>query len=56
MSGPDALGLAAQVRSGARTALDVLDEHLARIAEREPEIHAFNLLTEDHARAAAVPN
>jgi aspartyl-tRNA(Asn)/glutamyl-tRNA(Gln) amidotransferase subunit A len=53
VSGPDALGLAAQVRSGARTALDVLDEHLARIAEREPEIHAFNLLTEDHARAAA---
>jgi len=31
----------------------VLEEHLARIAEREGEIHAFNLVTEDLARAAA---
>ena len=25
------------------TALQVVEEHLARIAEREPDIHAFNL-------------
>jgi hypothetical protein len=42
-----------QVRAGDRSAVDVLEEHLERIAEREPEIHAFNLLTEDQARAAA---
>jgi aspartyl-tRNA(Asn)/glutamyl-tRNA(Gln) amidotransferase subunit A len=33
--------------------LDVIEEHLARIAEREPEIHAFNLVLADEARAAA---
>jgi aspartyl-tRNA(Asn)/glutamyl-tRNA(Gln) amidotransferase subunit A len=33
--------------------LDVVEEHLARIAEREPEIHAFNLVLADEARAAA---
>ena len=53
MSALGALGLAAAVRSGERSAVDVLDEHLARIAEREPEIHAFNELTADHARSAA---
>ena len=53
MSAPTALELAAAVRSGERSATDVLEEHLSRIAEREAEIHAFNLLTEDHARAAA---
>ncbi len=53
MSRASALDLAAAVRSGGRSAEDVLDEHLARIAEREPEIHAFNELTESHARAAA---
>jgi len=45
--------LAAAVRAGERSAVDVLDEHLARIAEREDEIHAFNLVTTDAARAAA---
>ncbi len=53
MSFPTALELAAAVRTGQRSALDVLDEHLARIAEREPEVHAFNEVTEHHARAAA---
>ena len=53
MSAPTALALAAAVRSGERSATDVLEEHLSRIAERESEIHAFNLVTEDHARAAA---
>ncbi|MGI9079938.1 MAG: Asp-tRNA(Asn)/Glu-tRNA(Gln) amidotransferase subunit GatA [Acidimicrobiales bacterium] len=45
--------IAEAVRSGARTALDVVDEHLGRIAEREPELHAFNLVLGDEARAAA---
>ena len=48
-----AIELAAAVRSGARKAVDVVDEHLARIAERERDIHAFNLVLADQARAAA---
>jgi aspartyl-tRNA(Asn)/glutamyl-tRNA(Gln) amidotransferase subunit A len=50
---PGAARLAAEVRSGERRAVDVLDEHLARIAERDPELHAFNLVIEGEARAAA---
>jgi aspartyl-tRNA(Asn)/glutamyl-tRNA(Gln) amidotransferase subunit A len=50
---PVALSLAAAVRSGERQATDVLEEHLARIAAGEGDIHAFNTLTIDHARAAA---
>jgi aspartyl-tRNA(Asn)/glutamyl-tRNA(Gln) amidotransferase subunit A len=50
---PEALSLAAAVRTGERQAADVLEEHLARIAAGEGEIHAFNTLTTDHARAAA---
>lgn len=53
MSGATALGLAAAVRSGERSAAQVVEEHLARIAEREPEIHAFNEVTADHARAVS---
>ena len=49
----NAQDIAAEVRSGKRTARDVLEEHLARIAEREPELHAFNLVLADEARAAA---
>jgi aspartyl-tRNA(Asn)/glutamyl-tRNA(Gln) amidotransferase subunit A len=45
--------IAADVRAGRRTASDVLEEHLARIDAREGEIHAFNLVTRDEARAAA---
>src|SRR5436190_21314826 len=45
--------IAADVRGGKRTARDVLEEHLARIDEREHEIHAFNLVLADEARAAA---
>jgi len=48
-----ARSIAADVASGARSAASVLDEHLARVAEREDEIHAFNLVTEDKARAQA---
>ncbi|MDQ1379929.1 MAG: aspartyl-tRNA(Asn)/glutamyl-tRNA(Gln) amidotransferase subunit, partial [Actinomycetota bacterium] len=45
--------IADDVRSGARTARAVVEEHLAVIAAREPEIHAFNLVLADEARAAA---
>ncbi len=48
-----AIDLAAGVRAGRRRAVDVVDEHLARIAEREREVHAFNLVLADEARAAA---
>jgi len=48
-----ARSIAAEVASGARSAVSVLDEHLARVAEREDELHAFNLITEDKARAQA---
>jgi aspartyl-tRNA(Asn)/glutamyl-tRNA(Gln) amidotransferase subunit A len=48
-----AVAIAAAVRAGERSALEVVDEHLARIAEREGEIHAFNEVLADQARAAA---
>ena len=48
-----ALEIAAAVRSGERRAVDVLDEHLSRIAERDEELHAFNLVTAAEARAEA---
>src|SRR4051812_28526946 len=35
------------------SAVEVLDAHLAAIEAREDEIHAFNLVTADAARAAA---
>ncbi len=48
--------IAAAVRDGATTATAVLEGHLATIAQREPEIHAFNLVLADEARehAAAI--
>jgi aspartyl-tRNA(Asn)/glutamyl-tRNA(Gln) amidotransferase subunit A len=48
-----AIETAAAVRAGERSARDVVDEHLARIDEREGEIHAFNLVLADEARADA---
>ncbi len=50
------LDIAAAVRAGERSAVDVLEQHLARIAERDDEIHAFNTVTDEAARqqAAAV--
>jgi len=45
--------IADDVRSGRRSARDVLEEHLARVDEHEGEIHAFNLVLADEARAAA---
>ncbi len=54
-TGP-ALELAASVRRGERSAADVVDEALAAVAARDPELHAFTLVTADVAReqAAAV--
>jgi aspartyl-tRNA(Asn)/glutamyl-tRNA(Gln) amidotransferase subunit A len=49
-----ALDIAAGVRSGRRTAVEVVDEHLAAIAERDGDVHAFNLVTADEAREAAL--
>jgi aspartyl-tRNA(Asn)/glutamyl-tRNA(Gln) amidotransferase subunit A len=48
-----AVDLAAAVRAGERSARDVIDEHLAEIAAREPELHAFNEVLVNEARAAA---
>jgi aspartyl-tRNA(Asn)/glutamyl-tRNA(Gln) amidotransferase subunit A len=45
--------IAGAVRAGARSAAEVTEEHLAAIAGREGELHAFNLVLADHARAAA---
>ena len=45
--------LADAVRSGGRAAVDVLDEHLAAIDAGETEVHAFNLVTTEEARAQA---
>jgi aspartyl-tRNA(Asn)/glutamyl-tRNA(Gln) amidotransferase subunit A len=48
-----ALSIAASVRSGERSARDVVDEHLRRIDERDGELHAFNLVLSDAAHADA---
>jgi aspartyl-tRNA(Asn)/glutamyl-tRNA(Gln) amidotransferase subunit A len=48
-----AVEIARDVRAGARTARDVVEDHLATIAGRENELHAFNLVLADEARAAA---
>ncbi|MBX3287412.1 MAG: Asp-tRNA(Asn)/Glu-tRNA(Gln) amidotransferase subunit GatA [Actinobacteria bacterium] len=48
-----ALALAAAIRAGERSAVDVLDEHLARIEAAEPEIHAFNVVNAEAARPVA---
>ncbi len=49
----NALTIAAAVRAGARSAVSVVEEHLNRIAAREPEIHAFNLVTSEQALVSA---
>jgi aspartyl-tRNA(Asn)/glutamyl-tRNA(Gln) amidotransferase subunit A len=45
--------IAAGVRNGSVKAADVLEQHLARVSAREGEVHAFNLVLADEARAAA---
>jgi len=46
--------LANAVRSGARSALDVLDEHLAVIDAGDDRVNAFNLVTTEQARQQAI--
>ena len=41
------------MRAGRLEARDVVEDHLAAIAGREPDVHAFNLVLADEARAAA---
>jgi aspartyl-tRNA(Asn)/glutamyl-tRNA(Gln) amidotransferase subunit A len=48
-----AIEIARAVRAGERSAVEVLEEHLARIDEREADVHAFNLVLRDAARASA---
>jgi len=48
-----AVDIADAVRAGRVTAVDVVERHLAAIASREADIHAFNLVLADEARAAA---
>jgi aspartyl-tRNA(Asn)/glutamyl-tRNA(Gln) amidotransferase subunit A len=48
-----AIEIAADVRAGRRRARDVLEEHLAQISAREHDVHAFNLVLADDARARA---
>ena len=45
--------IAAVVRAGERLARDVVEEHLAEIDAGEAELHAFNHVLADEARAAA---
>ena len=53
MSFPTVAQLARDIRDGKVTASAVLEEHLKRVDEREGEIHAFNLVTTEQARASA---
>ena len=48
-----ALEIARAVRAGERSARSVVEEHHERIVARDPELHAFNLVTIDDALARA---
>ncbi len=48
-----ATSISADVRAGRRTAADILEAHIERVSAFENDIHAFNTLTLDVARAAA---
>lgn len=48
-----ALDIVESVKSGALSATAVLEENLSAIAARESEVHAFNLVTAERARARA---
>jgi aspartyl-tRNA(Asn)/glutamyl-tRNA(Gln) amidotransferase subunit A len=50
---PTAVDVARDVRAGTRRARDVVEEHLAEIEARDPELHTCLLVTADEARAAA---
>ena len=49
-----AADIAWHVRNNITSAADVLERHLAVIGEREGDIHAFNIVLADQARARAV--
>ena len=53
MTFPTATTIATEVAAGERSAAAVVDEHLARIDEREGDVHAFNEVLSDHARERA---
>jgi aspartyl-tRNA(Asn)/glutamyl-tRNA(Gln) amidotransferase subunit A len=48
-----AADIAWNVRNNLTTATEVVERHLAEIERREGDIHAFNLVLADHARARA---
>mgnify|MGYP000119508557 CR=1 FL=1 len=48
-----ASAIAAAIASRQITAREVIDSYLATIESRESDIHAFNLVTADAARAQA---
>jgi aspartyl-tRNA(Asn)/glutamyl-tRNA(Gln) amidotransferase subunit A len=48
-----AVAIADRVRDGSRTAVEVVEHHLAEIDRRETEIHAFNTVLADEARVRA---
>ncbi len=48
-----ALGIAAAVRSGERSAVEVVEEYLDRIETLDAELNAFNLVMADEARRVA---
>ena len=48
-----AIEMAARIRDGDLSAGEALEDALLAVTAREPEIHAFNLLTIDRARAQA---
>ncbi len=50
---PTAVDIAAGVRAGSIQATDIVERNLAAIDARETEIHAFNLVLADQARAGA---
>ncbi len=52
-SDASAIGIASAVRNGDLSATVVLERYLARIAEREPDVHAFNFVMEQEARTRA---
>ncbi|MGH9098179.1 MAG: Asp-tRNA(Asn)/Glu-tRNA(Gln) amidotransferase subunit GatA [Acidimicrobiales bacterium] len=53
-AGRSAFEVAAAVRGGETRALDVLEGYLAAIDARDREVHAFNLVTVEAAREAAM--
>ena len=48
-----AVDIARDVRAGTRTAREVCEEHLAAVDGREEDLHAFNVVLADQARADA---